>query len=76
MGQVVVNSGKKRGGRRSVVYRDAKGKTWSATVIGDGSVSGKKLQLEDPPRSVIDNVPLATSYKGTTAAYFNNWPRY
>lgn len=76
MAQVVVNSGKARGGRRTVVYRDLKGNTWAALVVGEGTGSGKKLKLVSHPTvRIVDNVPLATSMKGTNV-YFNYWSRY
>lgn len=78
MSQVVVNSGKARGGKRTVRYRNANGESYDAVVVSNGTNSGKKLMVPSFRGGAIryiDDVPLATSMKGTNC-YFNHWPRY
>jgi hypothetical protein len=58
-------------GRRTVHYRDAKGQTWEALVVGPGTASGLKLQLTSHPRrGIIDNVANATA-RTDTGKYFD-----
>ncbi len=53
-------------GRRTVIYRDAAGRTWSALVVAKGSSSGLKLKIESAGNvRVIDNVALATTFAQT-----------
>lgn len=57
---------RKGGGPKTVVYRDAKGRTHDAKVLGPGTGSGLKLELTSRlDRPVLDNVPLATTTKST-----------
>jgi len=58
-------------GRYHVEYRDVSGKKLSATVIGPGTSSGLKLNIDTHVNTrIIDNVPAATSLKSTNA-YFS-----
>ena len=60
-------------GRRTVIYRDAKGRSFSATVMAPGTTgSTLKIRLPNFPTStgIIDNVAPQTTLKGTTK-YFN-----
>jgi len=59
-------------GYRHVEYRDAKGKTLAATVIGPGTSSGLKLNIDTAGNNtrIIDNVAAATSLKQTNV-YFS-----
>jgi len=63
------DKGKTNSGYRNVIYRDAKGLTKDAVVLGAGSVSGLKLRINSNQGAVIDNVALATS-RTQTGVYF------
>jgi hypothetical protein len=61
-----VSAGKhKTSGRMAVTYVDAKRRTRAATVLGPGTSSGLKLQLADIGRTILDNVPAATTRTST-----------
>lgn len=67
------------GGRRSVVWRNASGKSFEAVVVGPGSTSGlllmiPALRMKGPSVFLRDNVQPATTIKSTNA-YFDRWPR-
>jgi hypothetical protein len=59
-----------RGGFKSCTYRDAQGRSWDATIVADGSISGYKIRLTSRRSTgagsgaTIDNVALATSTHG------------
>jgi hypothetical protein len=76
MGLLAVRTDKSRGGRRTVTYRDANGKTWDALVLGEGTNSGVMLELVSMrgPRAdrIRDDVPLGTDVKDTEV-YFRRW---
>jgi hypothetical protein len=61
-------------GHREVAYRDTKGRTWAAMIIGPGSVSGVRLELHSRRRGgqthILDNIGPATTVKSTNA-YFS-----
>lgn len=58
-------------GRMRVSYRDAKGNTMDALVLGAGSVSGVKIKImSGSPSRIIDNVAAATGLKQTNV-YFS-----
>jgi hypothetical protein len=60
-------------GNRAVHYRDTKGHTFIATVLGPGTSSGLKLKLDAYNTvTVKDNVAAATTVKSTNA-YFTRW---
>ncbi|HVI77435.1 MAG TPA: hypothetical protein VM715_04615 [Candidatus Acidoferrum sp.] len=59
------------GGEQHVVYRDFKGSTYDAQVLGPGTTTGVKLQVwRGTGHSVIDNVPKATTPKSTNVYFF------
>jgi hypothetical protein len=63
----VIDKGKDQG-YRTVRYRNAKGSTQNGTVLGAGTSSGLKLKVGfGPAKIIVDNVPLATSEKQTSA---------
>jgi len=58
-------------GRMRVSYRDAKGGSFDAVVLGQGSSSGLKLKILGlNPSRTIDNVAAATTMKQTNV-YFS-----
>lgn len=58
-------------GRMRVSYRDARGTTMDALVLGAGSVSGVKIKIMNGnPSRIIDNVAAATGLKQTNV-YFS-----
>jgi hypothetical protein len=62
------------GGRKTVQYRDTRGRTHDALVTSAGTGDTVNLRIRDRARGVvasqiIANVPLATSMKSTNA-YF------
>jgi hypothetical protein len=65
-------TGKDRGGRRTVTYRDAAGRTTLATVMDAGAEEGE-LTLYDPTRGrTIEDVPKATEPKQTNVWFGNH----
>jgi hypothetical protein len=58
-------------GKYHVEYRDGKGTTLAATVLGPGTVSGLKLNIDTSGGNtrIIDNVAAATGLKQTNV-YF------
>jgi hypothetical protein len=61
----------KTAGQMTVQYRDTTGSTMNATVIGQGTNSGLKLQIRNSGAvRIIDDVPKATTVK-STGAYFS-----
>lgn len=52
-------------GSRTVVYRDTKGRSFDAVVVGAGSSSGLKIKLTSDNGRIIDNVAKATGLKQT-----------
>jgi hypothetical protein len=54
-------------GKVNVRYRDAKGTTRQAIVVGPGTTSGLKIRVRFV--GIFDNVPLATS-PNQTNVYF------
>jgi len=59
-------------GHVEVVYRDTKGRSVRALVMGPGSASGLKLKIFNRLLPVVvDNVPAATGVKQTNV-YFNH----
>lgn len=52
-------------GRMHATYRDVRGNTLAATVLGPGSVSGLKLNIDTHGGGtrILDNVPAATGLK-------------
>jgi hypothetical protein len=65
-----VNVGKKR----TVSYRNAKGRTSNATVIAAGGTSGVKIRVRGLPAStgLIDNVAYSTA-KTDTGVVINRY---
>lgn len=69
---------KTHGGKKTVKYRDSRGRTFDAVVTGPGTGQTLNLRIRDFDRKVIANqilanVPLATAIKGagSTGVYFN-----
>ena len=58
-------------GKERVVYRNARGQTRDAIVLGEGTASGLRIQIVEGTltRRIIDNVPAATGLKQTNV-YF------
>jgi hypothetical protein len=74
---VSVDKGKTNAGWRQVRYRDAKGYSHNARVLGQGSASGLKLHIDGGSgpagtvgSRVVDNVPMATTMKSINC-YFS-----
>jgi len=63
-------------GFRTVVYRDSRGHTWDAKVLGPGTVSGLKLELVSLRTArtsrIVDDVGPATTIKAT-GKHFSFW---
>ncbi len=57
---------RKTAGKWRVDYRNSKGQSMAATVMGPGSVSGLKLNIESHVATrIIDNVPVMTARNQT-----------
>jgi len=56
-------------GRRSVLYRDAKGNTKAARVLSEGTNSGLKLSIGSNNCAVVDDVAAATTRTQTNVYY-------
>ena len=65
----IADKGKTDSGLRNVTYRDLKGQTWNAIVLGGGTASGIKIRLTSQDNRVIDNVAKATT-PAQTNVYF------
>jgi hypothetical protein len=67
----IADKGKTSSGYRTVRYRDIKGISHNARVLGGGSSSGLKLLVNSgPSRRIIDNVAAGTGMKQTNR-YFS-----
>jgi hypothetical protein len=61
----------KKQGRRTVVYRDVRGRTYSAIVTNRDSATQQDLLVwMGGTKRVVNNVPVATGGKQTNVYYF------